>query len=760
VRQLRILCVIAIIALAVLALNIALQTSASQAQSQNRVVIQAAEPEPLPAPRSVAAAAANGAAPAVVASNVGIRTLAVAPQFNETTIPTDATTTELYVAAVDQADRVLSFVLPDTPNILAANAGKFLASPVVGTGVVGSIGDGGAASKSELDLNLNQYRMRSGVAIALDGTLYIADTGNATIRAVASPSSSEPGIIRSIAGRWAPRQNVELVEPMGVAVDRIGNVYIADHGMDAIFVLNGPASPKAGQLETLAHMAWPASVAITPDRTTVFASSPDSGIVVAINTQTHAIQRVAVSASSLLATTPQASASPRISPTGLAVDGGGNLFIAYNSPGAAYDQILRLDAFSSKLTVAARGLSNPGDISFDTQGDLFVANQGMRQVLKFKDMGVPATGVTLTPPASCTGGNTVFCDQLIGGTSPTLAFELSNNTASAITNITPSFTGGNASDFTLSSASCAASLAAAASCAFNVAFTPTANATSACGAGFASNARCATLSVSSTGTTAPVTAALSGIADDFQIACMTTSTFTCPPLSNGAPYQITIAQGSYATFQLQIVPDNTFSGVVTLTCPTGLPTAPAGTIGSPTTCGVSPGTSVTEPLVNTLALNVTPGTAASFTVTFQTTTTSGTQTLPPSTSTSTRERERTAFWPPIDDSSPGNSAAAKTSNESSAQPLRGLPMLAAGFLVAALAGFMIRTSRQKPSRRFIGVAAGLILASSAAVLAGCHHSSSKAKPVIPYTPTGTYMLTVQGAAQNGSRGFTMTLVVD
>ena len=87
-------------------------------------------------------------------------------------------------------------------------------------------------------------------------------------------------------------------------------------------------------------------------------------------------------------------------------------------------------------------------------------------------------------------------------------------------------------------------------------------------------------------------------------------------------------------------------------------------------------------------------------------------------------------------------------------------MLAAGILIAALAGFMIRTSRQKPSRRFIGVAAGLILASSAAVLAGCRHSSSKAKPVIPYTPTGTYMLTVQGAAQNGSRGFTMTLVVD
>ncbi len=32
--------------------------------------------------------------------------------------------------------------------------------------------------------------------------------------------------------------------------------------------------------------------------------------------------------------------------------------------------------------------------------------------------------------------------------------------------------------------------------------------------------------------------------------------------------------------------------------------------------------------------------------------------------------------------------------------------------------------------------------------------------MIPYTPTGTYTLTVHGFVQNASRGFTMTLVVD
>jgi len=764
VRQLRILCVITIIGLAVVALNIALQTPSSRAQSQNRVAIEATESQPLTAPQALAAEAANGAAPTVVASSVGIRTLAVA-QFAEATAQTGSTATELYIAAVDQPDRVFSFLLPGTSILGATSVSRLLASPVVGTGAIGSAGDGGPASKSELDLSLSRFTMCSGGAVSVDGTLYIADTGNATIRAVAAPLSSEPGIIRSIAGRWAPRQNVELSEPMGIAIDRAGNLYIADHGMNAIDVVNGPSSSKAGQLEYLAHMVSPASVSVTPDGATVFASSPDSGAVVAINTQTRAVRRIAVSASSLLATSPQPSATARISPTSLAVDGGGNLFIAYSSPGSAYDQILRLDAFSAQLTVSARGLSNPGDISFDAQGDLFVANQGMRQVLKFKDMGVPSTGVTLTPPASCGGGTTVFCNQLIGGTSPPLAFELSNNTTSPITGITPSFINGNNSDFTIASSSCASSLASNSSCAFNVAFVPTANAASACDAGFASNARCATLWVNYTGATTALTAAVSGIADDFQITCMTTMTFTCPPPSNGAPYQITIAQGSYATFQLQIVPDNTFSGIVTLTCPTGLPVAPAGTIGSPTTCGISAGTSVTEPLVNTLALNVTPGTAVPFTVTFQTTTTSGTQILPPSTSTSMRERERAAFFPDAGDRGPGNSAVAKTPNESSAQFLQrngqgGFPMLAAGLLLAALAGLAIINLQQAPSRHFGGVAALIILASFAALLAGCNNSSGKAKPVIPYTPTGTYTLTVQGAAQNGSRGFTMTLVVD
>jgi sugar lactone lactonase YvrE len=757
VRPLRIVGVVAVMGFAALALGMALQDPASRSHAQNQIQIQA---NPSPSARSTALSAATaavpvsstGAAAAVVASNVGIRTLAVASQPSETTFTNSGATAsaQLYVTATDRPDQIFSYLVRSAASVTPANAGKLLALAAAGVGTVGSIGDGGAASAAELDLSLDDFSMRSEIAVAPDGTMFIADTGNATIRTVGGAASTEPSIIRSVAGRWAPRQNVEPVEPYGVALDRAGNLYIADHGANAILELFGGASAKAGQLEVLAHMVSPAAVAVTPDGNTVFASSPDTGVIVAINTQTHALRSAGVSPAPLFAAGLARSNGARIIPQGLAVDGGGNLFIAYTATGGTSDQILRLDAFSAKLTVAARGLSAPGNISFDAQGDLFVANQGMRQVLKFNTMGVPATGVTLTAPPNCTGATTVFCDQVTGGTSPTEPFELSNNSSSAIGGISAAFTSGNTTDFTISNSSCATSLAANSSCAYNVAFTPAAIATSACGGAAISNTRCATLSVNYSGATAPLTADASGVADDFEISCMTTTIFTCPPPSNGAPYQITISQGYPATFQLQIVPDDTFSGSVTLNCPTNLPSAPAGSAGTPTICGISAGSTVGLPLANTLTLPVVAGTATPFNVTFQTTATNGQQFAAPPTTTAKRVGALAAFF----SSRSGGSSNSGNSGSRRMQAARELPavLLAVMFAVLAL------LTRQKRLPRMVPIFSLTFAVAICAVLGGCHHNSTS--NIIPYTPTGTYSLTVHGFVQNASRGFTMTLVVD
>ena len=81
VRQLRILCVMAIAAVAALALGIALKSPASRAQAPRQIALQVSgETQPMTARSTVPAVSAAGAAPTVVASNLGIRTLSVAPQ--------------------------------------------------------------------------------------------------------------------------------------------------------------------------------------------------------------------------------------------------------------------------------------------------------------------------------------------------------------------------------------------------------------------------------------------------------------------------------------------------------------------------------------------------------------------------------------------------------------------------------------------------------------------------------------------------------
>ena len=790
----RILCALLVAIFAALALGIALENPATNANAQSQAQPQTASSPTstaAPAPAAIAPAASNGITPTIVASNIGIRTLTAAPPTNETLAKSNsaASTTaaalaaspeQLFLASADKPNKVFSFVAPAS-SVAATNAAPSVAksmAAVAGVGTIGSVGDGGAAISAQLDLDATDITARSGVAVSPDGTVYIADTGNSTIRMVAGPASSEPGIIRSVAGRWAPRQNVELSEPMGIALDRAGNLYIADSAANAIDVLYGPSSPKAGQLETLAHMVAPGSVAVTLDGGVVFASSPQTGVILAINTQTREIRTPAINPAKLFAAAQKNANSSRITPTGLAVDGGGNLFIAYSDPDASYDEILRLDAFSAKVTLAARGLSSPGDISFDAKGDLFVANQGMRNVVRFNLLGAAATGVILTAPiGTCTDSDTIFCDQLIGGTSPTQSFELTNNTANPLSGITTSFLTGDTGDFTVTNSSCSASLGANSSCAFNIAFTPTANASPfqsndgvTCSSSAILNSRCSVLSVNYTGAATPVSAAATGIADDFQIGCVVSPSTSCVDLPDSNFDQTTIVQGDFATFQLQIVPDNTFDGTVNLVCPSGLPISPVTAVGNPTTCGLSLGTNITEPLQSSLSVQVVAGTPLTFNMTIQTTTTKGTQTLPtpPTPPMSTRRLGRAALLAGLANALGGNgsgpSSGGTPTPETVLTPVAAKPAISRAvwirfaILIFVCSLFIFALAQQKKFVRKHLAASVFALALIIVTVAGCG-GGNKTATVIPFTPTGTFMLTVHGSAQNGSRGYTCTLIV-
>jgi hypothetical protein len=216
---------------------------------------------------------------------------------------------------------------------------------------------------------------------------------------------------------------------------------------------------------------------------------------------------------------------------------------------------------------------------------------------------------------------------------------------------------------------------------------------------------------------------------------------------------------------LEIVPDNTFSGAVNLVCPASLPVSPAGALGNPTTCGLSLGTTVTEPLQSTLSVTIVAGTPLMFNMTIQTTTTTGTQTLPTTTPpATTRGFSRAGLLLGHSNgagngsgtSAPATVVAAPVASSSSAPDSAAVRFLA---LLIGCTLFIFALTRQQAFLRKHPAAAVFALALIIITVVGCGGSSNQTKGVTPFTPTGTYQLTVQGSAQNGARGYTCTLIV-
>jgi trimeric autotransporter adhesin len=117
-------------------------------------------------------------------------------------------------------------------------------STIAGTGAMGSAGDGGFATLATVNYPCD-------IALDTSGNLYIADTDNYRIRLVTKSS----GVISAVAGAGSYGSTGDggqaaaatFYNPHGVAVDSMGNIYVADSGNNRIrmFMLPKKASSKA-----------------------------------------------------------------------------------------------------------------------------------------------------------------------------------------------------------------------------------------------------------------------------------------------------------------------------------------------------------------------------------------------------------------------------------------------------------------------------------------------------------------------------------
>ncbi|MFD9009901.1 RICIN domain-containing protein [Streptomyces sp. NPDC059552] len=126
-------------------------------------------------------------------------------------------------------------------------------STVAGTGTAGLGGDDGPASSAQLNTP-------SAVAVDSAGALYIADSGNHRIRRITAD-----GTISTVAGSGTaglggdggPAASAELNSPLGLAVDCVDTLYIADHGNHRIRKIASPTMdglPESGTVVSWANV--------------------------------------------------------------------------------------------------------------------------------------------------------------------------------------------------------------------------------------------------------------------------------------------------------------------------------------------------------------------------------------------------------------------------------------------------------------------------------------------------------------------------
>ena len=130
---------------------------------------------------------------------------------------------------------------------------------VAGNVAEGYSGDGGMATNARISLSTD-------VALDASGNMYIADRGNNRVRKV-----DANGIITTVAGcgiighsgDGGAATNADLNFPAGVALDALGNMYIADSGNNRIREVHFAGYPMLGLTNVGANNAGSYSVVIT-----------------------------------------------------------------------------------------------------------------------------------------------------------------------------------------------------------------------------------------------------------------------------------------------------------------------------------------------------------------------------------------------------------------------------------------------------------------------------------------------------------------
>ncbi len=267
---------------------------------------------------------------------------------------------------------------------------------LAGNGQPRFLGDGGPATSAALD------RPRH-LALGPAGNLYIADARNHRIRKI-----SPQGTISTTAGNGqqgysgdgGPATSASLNTPQGVGVDGAGNLYVADLYNNQIRKVTPQGVITTLSLSTF-FLGLPTAVAADPSGN-VFAVEPLANRVVRISPQGLVTTVAGTGLQGFSGDGGPATSASLNNPVGVGVDGAGNLFIVER----LNHRIRRVNPQGTISTVAGSGVSgfsgdggpataaslnHPNGVAVDTGGNVYIADTFNHRVRKVSPQGIIST---------------------------------------------------------------------------------------------------------------------------------------------------------------------------------------------------------------------------------------------------------------------------------------------------------------------------------------------------------------------------------
>ena len=141
-----------------------------------------------------------------------------------------ATSAQLFAphaAAIDVNGNL--FIADTDNNVVREVNSKGVISTIAGTGAAGSSGDNGPATAATLNLP-------QGIAVDLSGNVFVADTANSRVRKISNGTITNyaGNGTAGYSGNGGSATGATLNTPVGLAVDKSGNLYIADQGNNVV----------------------------------------------------------------------------------------------------------------------------------------------------------------------------------------------------------------------------------------------------------------------------------------------------------------------------------------------------------------------------------------------------------------------------------------------------------------------------------------------------------------------------------------------